>query len=67
MIILNSYHSRLTANVRYTPEQQDDILVTAGRGGIFHGPSSPAPAIMQGKSFRVMVNAAFFTVFIYIY
>jgi len=38
--------SWLTANVRYTPEQQNDIIVT-GKGGIFHGTSAAAPAVMK--------------------
>ena len=40
--------SWLTANVRYTPEHQNDIVVT-GKGGVFHGASSASPAIMKGK------------------
>lgn len=37
--------SWLTANVRYTPEQQSDITVT-GKGAIFYGTNTASPEIM---------------------
>lgn len=42
--------SWLTANVRYTPEQQNDITVT-GKGAIFHGPNTASPEVMRGLMF----------------
>jgi hypothetical protein len=38
--------SWLTANVRYTPEQQSDITVT-GKGALFFGANTPSPEIIQ--------------------